>query len=187
MRNEKGQFVNGHKVPKEFREKSRESNLGKHRSLLTEFKKGVHISPKTEFKRGVGHTLAWRKMISKKMKGKIRGKYTITRQSNKIEINCLSCKEKIKIYPSQKNTKKYCSHRCAGIEHKKIVGENHFNWIKDRTKLTKRQVRNDSAYFWWHKQCKGRDKNTCKIKNENCSGYLIVHHILPWRDYKEER
>jgi len=39
----------------------------------------------------------------------------------------------------------------------------------------------------WVKQVKKRDKNQCRINNEDCFGYNIVHHILPWRDYPELR
>ena len=60
------------------------------------------------------------------------------------------------------------------------------HWISDRTKLAKRQERNDSAYGDWVIQCKKRDK-LCKLKNEECDGYLVVHHIKPWRDYPELR
>ena len=50
----------------------------------------------------------------------------------------------------------------------------------------KEDKRNDSAYHEWVELIKKRDK-ICKLKNENCKGYLIVHHILPWRDYVELR
>ena len=60
------------------------------------------------------------------------------------------------------------------------------NWIPDRTQLKKRDERNDSAYQNWVRQCKKRDK-ICKIKDENCDGYLVVHHIKPWRDFPELR
>lgn len=51
----------------------------------------------------------------------------------------------------------------------------------------KKEERNDSMYQWWVKQIKKRDKNKCAFKGQNCSGYCIVHHILPWRDYPELR
>ena len=66
-------------------------------------------------------------------------------------------------------------------------GEKAYNWIKDRTQLKNDQKRNDSAYQEWVKQVKKRDNNTCKINNEDCSGYCIVHHILRWSEYPEER
>jgi len=47
--------------------------------------------------------------------------------------------------------------------------------------------RNDPAYHIWVKKVKKRDKSQCIFKGQNCSGYCIVHHILPWRDYPELR
>jgi hypothetical protein len=82
--------------------------------------------------------------------------------------------------------------KCHSKETKRKIGEANsgeksYRWIKDRTKLVKHQKRNDPAYFWWHKQCKIRDKNICKINNKDCFGYNVVHHILPWRDFPELR
>ena len=51
----------------------------------------------------------------------------------------------------------------------------------------RRDERNDSLYSRWVRQVKRRDKNQCMFKGQNCSGYLIVHHILPWRDFPELR
>lgn len=51
----------------------------------------------------------------------------------------------------------------------------------------KDQKRNDSAYQTWVKKVKKRDNNECVFKNKECSGYNIVHHILPWSEYEEER
>lgn len=65
-------------------------------------------------------------------------------------------------------------------------GEKHWAWKHDRNSLKKRQMRNDSAYQNWHKLVKSRDSK-CRMANENCNGLLIVHHILPWRAYSEER
>ena|SRR3990167_3828298 len=66
------------------------------------------------------------------------------------------------------------------------TGENHPNWIKNRTQLKKRDERNDSAYFAWNREIKKRD-GKCRLENENCNGYLIVHHILGWTEYPAER
>ena len=49
----------------------------------------------------------------------------------------------------------------------------------------KQQQRNDSAYQNWVKEVKKRDNNTCRIQNKDCSGYNIVHHILPVKDFPE--
>ena len=68
---------------------------------------------------------------------------------------------------------------------KKRVGKNHPRWVNGNYK--KRQERNDSAYQNWVRQCKKRDNYKCRIRNEDCKGYLEVHHILSWRDFPELR
>jgi hypothetical protein len=60
------------------------------------------------------------------------------------------------------------------------------NW-KPAMFHAKKNERNDAGYLFWVREIKKRDKNTCAFKNEECRGYNIVHHILPWRDYPEER
>lgn len=69
----------------------------------------------------------------------------------------------------------------------KHVGEKNGKWIKDRTLLKRKELRNDSAYQDFVKQVKRRDSNSCKLKDEQCDGYCIVHHIVPWRDAPELR
>lgn len=68
-----------------------------------------------------------------------------------------------------------------------IFGEKTNRWIKDRSKLSQKQIRNDYAYQEWRKLVWTRDGFTCQLKDDNCSGKIISHHILPWRDYPEER
>ena len=50
----------------------------------------------------------------------------------------------------------------------------------------KQDKRNDSLYQNWVVRVKKRDKE-CMLKNNNCSGYKIVHHILSWSQYPKER
>ena len=68
-----------------------------------------------------------------------------------------------------------------------MSGKNHWAWIDDRTKLAKRQERNDSAYHEWRIQVWKRDGFKCKINNEDCNGPLRAHHILGWKLYPELR
>lgn len=67
------------------------------------------------------------------------------------------------------------------------TGEKNGRWISDRTKLVKKQKRNDSAYYAWAMSVKRRDNWKCKIHNKDCKGKVIAHHILPWREYEELR
>ena len=56
-----------------------------------------------------------------------------------------------------------------------------------RTEPKKKDERNDPLYKRWRRKVQKRDKAICRLQNENCMGYKVVHHILPWRDYPEER
>lgn len=75
-----------------------------------------------------------------------------------------------------------------GIEWIRMRGENSPVWIKDRTKLARRNGRGDTvASLTWARNVKRRDGWKCKMENDKCSGKLEAHHILPVRDYPEER
>ncbi len=52
--------------------------------------------------------------------------------------------------------------------------------------LKKYDERNDPAYQEWAKEIKERD-DSCKLKNEECFGYNIAHHIRSWREYPKLR
>lgn len=68
----------------------------------------------------------------------------------------------------------------------KYLGENSPNWIKDRT-LIKFEDRRGIIYTDWQQGVYKRDIYKCKISNQDCSGAIVAHHILPWRDYPELR
>jgi hypothetical protein len=68
-----------------------------------------------------------------------------------------------------------------------VSGDKHWKWISDRSKVKCNNLRNDPAYQVWVKSVKKRDDNKCKLKDENCSGYNIVHHIYGWAEYPELR
>lgn len=42
-------------------------------------------------------------------------------------------------------------------------------------------------YIKWRTDVFTRDNFKCKMANDKCTGCLEAHHILPWRDYPEER
>lgn len=69
----------------------------------------------------------------------------------------------------------------------RFSGEKHWNYISDRSKLKKKQERNDSAYQDWRKSVRDRDGWLCKMANGDCLGKVVAHHILPWRDFVELR
>ena len=66
-------------------------------------------------------------------------------------------------------------------------GEKSWRWIKDRTKLVKRQKRNDVAYKEWRRMVWVRDKYKCQLANSECSGKIEAHHILGWSNHPELR
>ena len=74
-----------------------------------------------------------------------------------------------------------------GKEIPQIQGENHWNWKGGLRNRKRNNERNDSRYHAWVKSVKERDNWTCKIDNEDCSGYCIVHHIESWRDNPNKR
>lgn len=103
----------------------------------------------------------------------------------RVKVNCKSCEIDFIIPSFRVKYRVYCSRKCHGNGLRKILGEKHPNWKGDE--VIKNNERNDSAYHQWVVKVKRRDNNQCRIKNESCLGYKIVHHILPWRAYPEER
>ena len=89
--------------------------------------------------------------------------------------------------PWNKGKKLFYSVWNKGIKNDKISGEKHWNYKIDRNQLVKKQLRNDSLYYRWRKEVKDRDHWKCRISNGDCSGDLIVHHILGWKDFPELR
>lgn len=76
----------------------------------------------------------------------------------------------------------------SGVRVEKISGRNHYLWIEDRTLLKDDHLdRGGSRHREWSRSVKNRDGWVCKISNGDCSGQVVAHHILPWRDYVELR
>lgn len=74
------------------------------------------------------------------------------------------------------------------ISRKKYLSDNKpWNYIEDRTKIAKRQERNDTAYKDWRISVYKRDSFKCKINNKDCDGRIEAHHILGWSEYPELR
>jgi len=78
--------------------------------------------------------------------------------------------------------------KSKGIKRPQCSGENHPNWIKDRSllKISENKA-DDYKYSIWSKEVKNRDCWKCKINNKDCKGRLESHHILNWRDFPELR
>lgn len=73
------------------------------------------------------------------------------------------------------------------LGNKYMEGKKPGNYLVDRTKLAKKQERNDPTYKEWRRQVWLRDKFACKIGNPDCCGRIEAHHILSWKDYPELR
>jgi hypothetical protein len=83
----------------------------------------------------------------------------------------------------------YNNKKCA--EHKGMSRESNPKWISDRTKLAilsnGEEYRNSPMSREWTSNVRKRDGWKCRIADNKCSGKVVAHHILPWRDYQELR
>lgn len=66
-------------------------------------------------------------------------------------------------------------------------GSDNPNWQPDRSKIKKYKKRLGSLYTQWRKDCHKRDNYSCRLKSEECSGQLEVHHIERWGEHKHLR
>lgn len=69
-----------------------------------------------------------------------------------------------------------------------LQGDKNWKWIKDRSLVkTGDRFLNDPLQKQWRRAVKDRDRWKCRIADENCSGRLEAHHILPWSKFSELR
>ena len=61
------------------------------------------------------------------------------------------------------------------------------NWRGGINRRKRKNERNDSTYHEWVRLVKKRDDNICKLKDKNCFGYNIVHHVRSWKYYPKLR
>lgn len=130
-------------------------------------------------------------------------------KGGQIEKSCITCKKEFKVDWYRKDTAKYCSFKCKGIDKKGIsvspgtqfekgqktpspfgkdgknVGENHWNWQGGKTKSLKR-LRGTSEYISWRKSVFERDEYTCVLCNVR-GVTLNADHILPFAFFPELR
>lgn len=122
-------------------------------------------------------TIEHRKQIGLKSKGRItnRGQHWKIKDTSKMG------------HPYWKS-KKFSKEHCKKISDS-LSGIKHYRWIKDRTKLkrkNKQGERRTSAYFYWRQEVWKRDGWKCKI-NKDCNGRIEAHHIYNWTDYTQLR
>lgn len=72
--------------------------------------------------------------------------------------------------------------------HRFKKGDVAWNYKGDRSQVVKNEKKHlDGRYKAWMRQVKNRDYWKCQISNDDCSGRVEAHHILPWRDFEELR
>lgn len=139
---------------------------------------------------GKKHTKETREKISKANKGKKKnypvwnkGKKGLYKHTEEIRKKISKARMGMR---SGMLGKKHSEETKKKMSESQPKGERHYRWNFNREEVRK-NLRNDGEYCQWVKRIKRRDKQTCKLKNENCFGYNIVHHIKNWSDYPELR
>lgn len=158
----------------------------------TKFKKGNHYSIKTEFKKGSVPFNKGKKGLQVSTRKGL--KLNPLSKEHKDKISLSMCKKenhpnwkggKPKCLDCGKELSNYNNKRCSN--HRGLKGTKSPHWIEDRTQLAKRQERNDMAYKEWKRQVWIRDNYKCKMRNCDCKGKIIAHHILGWSFFPELR
>lgn len=93
-------------------------------------------------------------------------------------------------HTGKKHTEEWKVHMSSllkGRKYPNMQGENHPNWILDRSLVKRRQERNNPEYKLWRKKVWNRDRFKCLISNQDCEGKIEAHHILGWSNYPELR
>lgn len=111
----------------------------------------------------------------------------LPKYKSKFEVKCPLCFfiRKVSYKHQWSIDKGYTTKRCFSCSRR--YGENNWKWIKDRSKLKKKELRNDSAYRAWRDDVWKRDNRKCRIADNSCNGRIEAHHILGWKDYPELR
>jgi len=175
------------------------------------FQKGYH--PKTEFKKGVYQGFGFKKG-QKPINGFKKGMITWNKNRKMNDYPHCGFQKGNSGFRSAESYKKAgekISQALMGKKlsdnHRKHISEGHkgmkkpwvsemmhfktreknYRWVSDRSKLVKKEERNDSAYHEWRKQVFKRDNWRCRINNRDCDGKITAHHILSWTYYPKSR
>lgn len=151
------------------------TTLGMHWKLSEESKLRQSIAQKKRFKENpMSEEL--RKIIGAKVSAKLKGRKRVFTQE---WIDNLR--------KNNRTGKKHSEKGLLKLKESSPRGENHYRWIKDRTKLSGKGDRRSCLYTYWRKQIWLRDNFTCKIANPDCLGKIEAHHILGWSEHPELR
>lgn len=75
-----------------------------------------------------------------------------------------------------------------GIKRPHMTGINNWKWVVDRSLLKDdHKDRAGQLHREWSKAVKNRDGWKCKMSNGDCSGQVVAHHILSWKDHEKLR
>ena len=156
------------KHSKETIEKIRQSQIGKKFSLETRQKMrlahlGVKLSP--QHRLGVIKTL--RPIKKGQTYEEVFGVETANRMKTKMRLAKLGRKMPWNSVPER-------------------IGEKSPRWIKDRSQVKLDKERGGPLHKQWSKAVKNRDNWKCKVA-DNCSGKVVAHHILTWKEHPELR
>jgi len=112
-----------------------------------------------------------------------------SKEKEKIKIVCHNCKKDFYVYLStfkwnkiRKHKYSFCSTKCRSSFY---TGKNNARWIKNRSKLKCRPIRNKENIEWVIKVFE-RDDYACLLCKKR-GGDLEAHHIKRWADYPELR
>lgn len=146
---------------------------------------------KGQFVKGVTKSPAWYAAMAKRS----GPNHKMWKGGQKVEIISCGCgcgKTMNKYGPNNRTHVRINGHQMVGRRqsayHKwRMSGPNNPRWVHDRSKVKLDTERGGPLHKQWSKNVKDRDGWTCKIANNDCSGRVIAHHILSWRDYIELR
>lgn len=197
MRDEKGQFIKGHRIGMTGKKVSDETKL-----KMSLASKGRKLSE--EHKEKLRNRKPWKlsEDVKKRMSlGKVGNKNSLGYKHPKEFGEKISAYMKNRVVPKEwgekiSKAKKGKLPYIMTDEIRKNIGDGHrgekaWNWVKDRTKLKRfndtAKDRRSSAYRYWRQQVWLRDNFKCKIANPDCYGRLEAHHILGYTDHPELR
>ncbi len=162
MKNILGQYVKGHKVLDEWKEKSSIANKDK-----PNVKNSIRIRTNEELNRLKKH-------------GFQKGFNPHNKDNGRIKFNCIICGEEVFDKPYRR--KKTCSYKCRTELSHILRGVNHWNY-KGENNYLQRQW---SEYREWRTKVFERDNYTCQSCGKK-GGNLNAHHIQNFANYLELR
>ena len=161
MRNNKGQFIKGHKVLEKWKKKWSQERKG-----IPNLKNAY---PRTK-----------KQLERLKQQGFQKGHIPYNKGVGNKKFNCIVCKKEIFDKPYRR--KKFCSKECKNVYSHIMRGKNHWNYKGKNNQIQ----RCWSQYKEWHKKVLEKDNYTCQICKIK-KGKLQVHHKKSFSKYPELR